>query len=361
LVNFGNALSISGRTAMAGMHLLEHGRVGVYELTSEGWQRTATLSGSNASDSGFGTAIDLDGNVAAISSTQTLYLFKRNGSQWRELAQVALPADKQFTRSLAHSGGYIAIGVANSDRNNFAPGVVHIYKYRHDDQRLHQTATLEAGDCTESDGFGASVAMEHHLLVIGAPGSCGEGASGAAYVFMRHADRWFKLDKLMPSDAPAGGAFGTGLAISKRRIVIGAPNVDTPEFPIGEPEGAAYVFLPSSRGWFESQRLNTDSQFRGLFGTRIAMTRGLVAISAPRDIGASFGMGMLVIYDWVGSELQFGRTVRKFEGPVGIGLDASGRRVIMNEQEVPPLVLEVTGHALIFTFGTSSEASPDEH
>jgi hypothetical protein len=360
LVNFGDALAISGSTAMAGMPFLEQGRVGVYELTSDGWQRTATLFGSDASDPEFGAAIDLDGNAAAISSTQTLYLFKRKGAQWRELARVTLPADKQFTRSLAHAGGYIAIGVTNADPNTPAPGAVHIYKYRHDSQRLQKTATLGARDCLESDGFGASVAMEHHLLVVGAPGSCGEGASGAAYVFMRHAHRWFKLDKLMPSDAPSAAGFGAGLAIRKRAIVIGAPDVDTPEFPTAEPEGAAYVFLPSRRGWFESQRLNTDSQFRGHFGTRIAMTRGLVAISAPLDIAARFGMGRLIVYDWVGSELQFGRRVFQFEGPVGIGLDASGRSVIVNAQEVPPNVLETTGHALIFTFGTSSAAASGE-
>jgi hypothetical protein len=164
----------------------------------------------------------------------------------------------------------------------------------------------------------------------------------------------------MPSDAPPAAEFGAVLALRTRAIVIGAPNVHTPEFPTAEPEGAAYVFLPSRRGWFESQRLNTDSLFRGHFGTRIAMTRGLVAISAPIDIAARFGMGMLVIYDWVGSELQFGRRVLRFEGPVGIGLDASGRRVIVNAQEVPPNVLEITGHADIFTFGTSSAAASGE-
>ena len=351
-VNFGDALGISGSTAMAGMPLLERGKVGVYELSSEGWQRTATLVGSKAGDSEFGTALDLDGNVAVISSPQMLYFFKRKRSQWRELAHAQLPADMQFSQSLAHEGGYIAVGVTPTDPNTPTPGAVHIYRYQHGNPRLQKVATLRSRDCIEGDGFGASVAMEHRLLVVGAPGSCGEGGTGAAYVFIRVRDGWFKLDKLMPSDAYPGGGFGTGLAIRKGAIVIGAPNVDTPENETLAPEGAAYVFLLSRRGWFESQKLNTGSAPPGFFGTRIAMARGLVAISAPLDVAARWGMGRLIIYDWVGRELQFGRRVFQFEGLVGIGLDASGRRVIVNAQAVPPNVEVQNGYARIFTFGT---------
>jgi FG-GAP repeat len=177
------------------------------------------------------------------------------------------------------------IAIGSTDFN--ALGVVYLYE-REPKQGLRRIATLRASDSSENDRFGASLAMERDVLVVGAPnlgGISGGVVPGAAYVFTRRGQHW--------SEQP----------IKDRAILIGAPFHDIP----GEaceflPDGNAYLFLPHRRTWFESQALNGDAQFCGIFGNDVAMGRGLVAVTIPMFEPVSGSDGAVLAFDWAGQD-----------------------------------------------------------
>jgi hypothetical protein len=92
--------------------------------------------------------------------------------------------------------------------------------------------------------------MERDILVAGS-------APDGAYVFVRQGHRWLEREKLQ-SAGPGDASIGSAVAIRDRIIIAGAPRVEFPVcyFPSCGPEGDAFVYLPSSGGWFESQSLN---------------------------------------------------------------------------------------------------------
>lgn len=335
-IGFGAAVSIDGRTAMVGMP--SHnviGRVGIYTRTTDGWVRTATLTGAS-SDVDFGSAIDLDGNTAVIGAAGRAgggaagraYLYRKQGQQWRQLGRVQVQAG---VSAVAYDNGVIAIGSGGTDFNS--PGVVRLYE-RKRKQGLRRIATLRASDASENDRFGASLAMERDVLVVGAPnlgGISGGVVPGAAYAFARRGRHWIEQQKLSGSDALPGSQFGESVAIKDRAILVGAPFHDVPGEDCTEflPEGKAYVFLPYRRTWFESQALNGDAQFCALFGNDVAMGRGLVAVTIPRFEPLLGSDGAVLAFDWAGQELISGRQIiRTGAGEQTADLDFSGRTLI---------------------------------
>jgi FG-GAP repeat protein len=234
--------------------------------------------------------------------------------------------------AVAYDNGVTAIGTGNL-ADTSTPGVVYLYE-REPKQGLRRIATLRASDASENDLFGASLAMERDVLVVGAPNQglfSGGVVPGAAYVFTRRGHDWIEQQKLLGSDALPGSAFGTSVAVQDRAILVGAPLRDAPGETCTEslPDGNAYVFLPHRRTWFESQALNSDAQFCALFGADVAMGRGLVAVTTPMFEPVSGSDGAVLAFDWAGQELVSGRRViRTGPGEHTADLDFSGRTLI---------------------------------
>ena len=288
-LQFGAAVSIDGDRVAVGMPTYTAhadtpgaGRVGIYKRTAEGWRRTATLSPSNPEDSSFGSEVDLDGDTVAIAARGGVaYLFReqQNGT-WRQIGRVAEgDPDRTHETHVAYGGGVLALGRIGYDENGIdLPGKVYLYKRGGADHRLHRIARLGASDGFRGDRFGASLAMENGVLVIGAP--------PAAYVFSRYNLQWAERQKLSGSivGKPEFNSFGVSVAIRDRAILVGAPTADLPhgaDDDITSPEGIGYVFLPSGGRWSESQVLNADGQAFLMFGNKVAMGRGIVAAMIP--------------------------------------------------------------------------------
>jgi hypothetical protein len=326
-LRFGEAVAISGRTALAGMPARNGaGRVGVYTRAEDGWQRTATLNPSNENDTEFGRSIDLDRNTAVIGAQNAVYVFNRRGKdgRWRQLARLTSSSAQRTIGSVVE---YEQGVIATSAPGENLPGAVVIYERSHKGN-FQRTARLMARDGFATDGFGTSLAMRGRILVVGAPGDA--NSPGAVYVFVRLGHRWLEWQRLQGSDVPAGGRFGASVAIRDRAIVVGAPGVDLPEGETSLPEGNAYVFLLSRGEWFESQQLNGgEVTFVARFGSTVAMGREFVAVSAPIEEAISRAEGHVVLFEWVGSELRFGRGIFTGSPPAGADLDFSGRRLII--------------------------------
>ena len=105
------------------------------------------------------------------------------------------------------------------------------------------------GDRDPGDAFGSAVAVWGTRMIVGAPGDDARGPdAGAAYVFVRRDGVWRFEAKLAPTGLLPGDGFGTAVALSDTRAVVGAPGDDIVTNEAGlridtmGDRGAAYTF-----------------------------------------------------------------------------------------------------------------------
>ena len=338
--SFGAAVAISGDTVMVGMptHNQVLGRVGVYTRKAEGWVRTATIPNPKPDSEQselFGRDLDLGGHSVVVDAHNEAYLFRKQGKRW-DLIGAFGRSDPITTlgSSVAYSNGFMARSIQayriNEDESQSElPGVVRVYEQCK--RAIRRVATLRASDAAPTDRFGVSLAMDRGVLVVGAPGV------GAAYVFVRDGNQWVQRQKLVSSDGGVGD-FGTSVAIRNGMILVGAPGVDVPDWREGEmtsPEGKVYAFLPSRRGWYESQQLNNDGQFYLAFGTNVALSRDLAVAVSPINVPASWSRSTVIAFDRVSAHLTSvaGGMSTGDDGSRVIDVDASKRGFIVGVQE----------------------------
>lgn len=143
--------------------------------------------------------------------------------------------------------------------------------------------------------FGASVAIDGNLMVVGAPGS----ANGAAYVFRRKA-LWEYVSTLVASDGAAGDSFGAAVAVANGHVVVGAPGNDA----LAGNAGTAYVFAETPSGFILQGKLVPSLYAPGdAFGSSVATDGTSYLVGAPwhaSAAGAAFafrddGSGLLAV------------------------------------------------------------------
>jgi hypothetical protein len=157
-----------------------------------------------------------------------------------------------------------------------------------------QLAELTASDGATNDIGGASIAYSKDVVVIGAPQEGATHFQGAAYVFVKPKTGWkdaTETAKLTASDGAAGDVFGSGVAIEKNTIVVGAPGATVNG---NAAEGAAYVFTRPKSGWqststFAAKIYPSDGQRSASFGKSVAMAPKTIVVGAPATVGARPG------------------------------------------------------------------------
>jgi hypothetical protein len=141
---------------------------------------------------------------------------------------------------------------------------------------------LTAIDRAAGDSFGGAIAVDGDWAVVGARNDDGAAGAntGAAYVFRRAGFLWSQSTKLVASDGAAGDLFGSAVAISGNRIVIGAPNDDNSH---GTDAGALYVFVYDGTNWTQTHKITaSDGAASDLLGTSVAISGSRIAAGAPQ-------------------------------------------------------------------------------
>jgi hypothetical protein len=149
-----------------------------------------------------------------------------------------------------------------------------------------------AADGYARDHFGSSVATTAgRTIVVGAPGENQQPPRDSAYVFKRNASHhWVQTQKLAPIDEIRTQRFGAAVAMDNGMILIGASAADGEGGPIGPPtedghiaQGSVYGYLPSSGLYVESFKLRPrpDELFSYAgFGLQLAMFGRRIAVTA---------------------------------------------------------------------------------
>ena len=231
-------------------------------------------------------------------------------------------AAQSFGGSVAVGDGHVLIG---EPANTALPGIVYVYGHAAGGWSETARITLSAMH-GPPDGFGAALAADGELVLIGAPGL--DDGTGAAILYHRDAGgEWREAARLMPEGAGADAGFGRAVALDGNVAVVAAPGD-------GDGAGAVYVFTRSGDSWSQGGRFPGEEGANGL-GTAIALDgttllastassfeQPEVAVHAfrlDRASGALESLGVLNPGDDLGERHGFGSTLAARGGRAFIG------------------------------------------
>lgn len=277
------------------------------------WHENALLSPEDPAHSlEFGTAVAVEGDTAWIGATGyggpgAAHVFRRVAGNWSEVARVA-PSDSQpgdgFGAAVALEANVAVVGAPGHELESGRRGVVYVYERRSPDEPFLPMERLVAD--VPFDGFGVAVALSTApgagFLVVGATGPF---ETGRAFVFQRRASgAWIQVAQFSPPLYPINSfesGFGAAVAISGTTIVVGAPNFET---GVGGP-GCAFVYERAGAtpySWVRAAFLLPSDTFGlGRFGSSVALSGDALLV------GSGFGV---YAYERRGPGLPWSRATR---------------------------------------------------
>lgn len=293
---FGFPVALSGNTAVVGTYTGNSAAMAAYVFVRSAgvWTQQARLAPSEPSDSMFGFAVAIDGNLALVGaplegdngeSSGAAYVFKRTSGVWAQEAKLLAsdggPND-WFGAAVALSGSTALIGALTDGPAGVGSGSAYIFE--RSGGAWSEEQKLIASDGEPLQLFGASVTLAGARALVGAPS---ESGPGAAYLFERSAGAWTEADKLSPSGAKEGGGFGSSLSLAGDIAMVGAPKEDY--------QGAAYVFQRGAGGGW-SEQIKLVESGAGLFhefGRSVAVRGNRAMVGSP---GTDVSQGAVYVY-----------------------------------------------------------------
>ena len=317
---FGNSVVIDGNALLIGEpnNTFRPGLVYVFEKRGGSWTETALVSAPDAERAdGFGAVLALSGNSLFIANRGgAVFEYARSGRSW-SYARTVTDDDSagldprcdfngycgvDYGISLATSGDWLLVGHANvsTDRTRLRPrqrratddvpdepaGEVVAYR-REPNGTWTERQRLASPAASAADGFGAAMGVLGERLLIGAPGASSTGgadAAGRVFEFTLTGNQWRHTGELS-AGVTAEAAFGSPIAVSGSRVVIGAPSND-------QTIGAAFAYeLDTAGRWSAPSTVaHPEGQEGDVFGAAIAMTDDALWIGAPVTRGLETGI-----------------------------------------------------------------------
>jgi hypothetical protein len=237
-----------------------------------GLHQTLTPADGRSAD-WFGNALSLDGERLLIgapnasgpqfgSSIGAAYLYERAADGWHErqvLPAPLGPTQFQFGTAVALDGPVAAIGAPHLGPPAAAP---YVAVYSDSPTGFQLDALLQPSSGPAESAFGWTVDVDGERVLVGAP--LGE----RAYIFQHSGGAWVEQAELVPSDA-APGQFGRSVALDGTRALVGAPYSDG---PTSSNAGAVYVFEFEAGAWVQKEKWQspTPESERG-YGQAVAL------------------------------------------------------------------------------------------
>jgi hypothetical protein len=167
-----------------------------------------------------------------------------------------------------------------------------------------ETNVLVPGEPEDGAAFGAAVAIDGDIAIVGAPHEDGTGTNqGAAYVFQRDYPTpgvWGQRKQLQAGPAADNDNFGMSVAISGDLAVVGASGKNM----AGPGSGSAYVFDRNhgntADSWGETEQLvptDPPPQAGDNFGWAVAIAGNTVVVGARTEDGSGTNRGVAYVFD----------------------------------------------------------------
>lgn len=263
-----------------------------------------------ASGDQFGYRVFVRGDTAIVGApfddhtgandAGSAYVFREVGGHWLRIAKLTASdaAASDLFGSAVTVSGYTAVVGAPGDAANAGS----IYVFREIGGVWQQVAKRQASDAAAGDAFGSNVALDGDTLLIGAPAddhAAGVNA-GSAYVLRDFDGAWEEIDKLVANDAAADDRFGTSLALSADTALIGAEGDDD----AGIDSGSAYVFREID-GWEQiAKPAANDAAAGDRFGRSVALSASTALIGADGNDDAGGDSGSAYVFREIGGNWQ---------------------------------------------------------
>jgi hypothetical protein len=323
--NFGDAVAISGARGVVGAPrddtgASDAGSVYVYELVS-GTPTVPVVTLNNPApgvEDTFGCSVAISGARVVVGAdhdgpnrvgsarvydvsggTPTVPVYNLNNP--------TPTAYGAFGTSVAISGTSVLVGEPYDDAGVESAGSAHVYNLAGTTPSV-SVATLNNPGPAPASAFGSSVAIAGTLMVVGAPAdNTGTIRSGSAYVYDLASATPLVPVVVLRNPTPAGDdLFGSDVAISGHRVVVGAPG-DDQFFGSGFPPsgysdcGRAYVYdLTSATPTVPAVTL-TELGPRSQFGVAVAISGSRVVVGANRYQTNQSNIGRAFVYDLAGA------------------------------------------------------------
>jgi hypothetical protein len=293
--NFGDAVAQSGSTIIIGASGTQNddgddGAAYIYSKGPSGWSMTpsATLeSPSGCSQCHFGNAVAISGDTAIVGAVGagdnmyigSAYIFVKGPSGWPSTPTITLENPAQdfysfFGYAVAISGNTAIVG-------SFGAEQAYIYSKGTSGWPSKPSVTLKGLRASSYNEFGYSVSVSANTAIIGAPGTkTTKQFVGMSYIYTKGTSGWPKTPTMMLAD-PDGtkfDQFGTAVSVSGKTAFISAVDVPGPKVQ----DGAVYVFEKTSSGWGSrpAATLADPNQTEDdNFGYRLSLSRGTAAIA----------------------------------------------------------------------------------
>jgi hypothetical protein len=302
----------------------------------------------------FGTSVAIDGDIIVIGEHQgdpnsitnagRAYIFNTTGHLLANLTSPEPQMNANFGWSVAVSGDNVVVGEPNATVNGEPyAGRAHIFSVNG-----AYLKTLTAPSPIEGVEFGASVAIDRDIIVIGTYVRVGGGFGGQdlhssplgtksfVYIF----DTEGNLQNTLESPGSTEpSAFGVSTAIDEDIIVIGEDHATVNGIADA---GRAYIF--STNGTPLATLESSKPTKWGVFGATVAVHGDIVVVSEPWSYP-----GTMNIYDTAGNK------IKTLSGNYGPGIAVGGKIIVAGAEETVNGKIDA-GRAYVFDLTGNAQA-----
>jgi len=175
----------------------------------------------------------------AVSDSGAVYVYYRVGSTWENEAVIESMVDREgdnFGTSVSIDGQTIVVGAPFSNPNIGGRTVTNAgaaYVYHRRGNIWDQEAMLVLDNASAFDHFGQSVSIDDTMLVVGASEQDYYTIlrTGSAHVYERKAGEWEMQTSIISGEPYMNADFGASVAIDDELIVVGEPGTSTRNQP----------------------------------------------------------------------------------------------------------------------------------
>ncbi len=256
--------------------------------------------GYSVAVSGTRVVVGAYGDDTGASNAGSAYVYDlASGTPTIPVATLNNPApeiDDYFGWSVAISGTRVVVGASRDDMGADMAGSAYVYDLSSSTPTV-PVHTLNNPSPAASDSFGISVAISGTRAVVGASNDdTGATNAGSVYVYdLSTGTPTVPVATLHNPGPEIGDQFGTSVAISSTRVVVGAYSDNTN----ANNGGSAYIYdLSSGTPNVPTATLNNPSpEIDDLFGMSVAISGTRVVVGADRDNTGTSDAGSAYVYD----------------------------------------------------------------
>jgi hypothetical protein len=340
---FGVSVALDMDTAVVGASRKDEigaenaGAAYVYTQTGAIWTEEQKLLPNNSAENNFfGCAVDVGGETILVGSRAddidtnvdqgAAFAFVRSGAVWEQQKKFMAAdgqAEDNFGASVALDGDVAVIGATEDYLNGDDQGSA--YVFRRSGTTWSEQNRLFAPRGTVNDEFGNSVAIDDDTIVVGASlvDVDGDSNQGSASVFMI-------TQGLEEQDAVDPGAadirFGYSVAISGEAAVVGA-------YADNSYQGSVFVYRREGEAWSLEEHLTaSDAENGDSFGRSVGINGNTIVVGAYGDnIGSNDGQGSIYIYERTNGQWEY---VEEMWAPDGDAGDNFGYSVAISGDRI---------------------------